>query len=53
MSQGKELEQVWKKKRKKKHIKIDEFHEHLNKQNTSFQFTKEIKENSVVETILL
>ena len=25
--------------------KIDEFHEHLNKQNTSIQFTKEIKEN--------
>ena len=25
--------------------KIDEFHKHLNKQNTSIQFTKEIKEN--------
>ena len=25
--------------------KIDEFHEHLNKQNTSIQFTKEIEEN--------
>ena len=25
--------------------KIDEFHEHLNKQNTSIQFTKEIKDN--------
>ena len=28
--------------------KINEFHEHLNKQNTSIQFTKEIKENSKV-----
>ena len=25
--------------------KIDEFHEHLNKQNTNIQFTKEIEEN--------
>ena len=25
--------------------KIDEFHEHLNKQNISIQFTKEIEEN--------
>ena len=25
--------------------KIDEFHEHLNKQNTTIQFTKEIEEN--------
>ena len=28
--------------------KIDEFHEHLNKQNTSIQFTKEIEENGKV-----
>ena len=28
--------------------KIDEFHEHLNKQNTSIQFTKEIKENGEI-----
>ena len=25
--------------------KIDEFHKHLNKQNTSIQFTKEIEDN--------
>ena len=25
--------------------KIDEFHEHLNEQNTNIQFTKEIEEN--------
>ena len=28
--------------------KIDEFHEHLNKQNTSIQFTKEIEENGKI-----
>ena len=28
--------------------KIDEFHEHLNKQNTSTQFTKEIEENGKI-----
>ena len=28
--------------------KVDEFHEHLNKQNTSIQFTKEIEENSKI-----
>ena len=28
--------------------KINEFHEHLNKQNTSIQFTKEIKENGTI-----
>ena len=28
--------------------KIDEFHEHLNKQNTNIQFTKEIDENSKI-----
>ena len=28
--------------------KVDEFHEHLNKQNTSIRFTKEIKENSKI-----
>ena len=27
---------------------IDEFHEHLNKQNTSIQFTKEIEENGKI-----
>ena len=28
--------------------KIDEFHEHLNKQNTSIQFTKDIEENGKI-----
>ena len=28
--------------------KIDEFHEHLNKQNTSIQFAKEIEENGKI-----
>ena len=28
--------------------KIDEFHEHLNKQNTSIQFTKEVVENGKI-----
>ena len=28
--------------------KMDEFHEHLNKQNTSIQFTKEIEENGKI-----
>ena len=28
--------------------KIDEFHEHLNKQNSSIQFTKEIEENGKI-----
>ena len=28
--------------------KIDEFHEHLNEQNTNIQFTKEIEENSKI-----
>ena len=28
--------------------KIEEFHEHLNKQNTSIQFTKEIEENGKI-----
>ena len=28
--------------------KIDEFHEHLNKQNTSIQFTREIEENGKI-----
>ena len=28
--------------------KIDKFHEHLNKQNTNIQFTKEIKENGKI-----
>ena len=28
--------------------KVDEFHEHLNKQNTNVQFTKEIEENSKI-----
>ena len=28
--------------------KIDEFHKHLNKQNTSIQFTKEIEENGKI-----
>ena len=28
--------------------KIDEFHEHLNKQNTSIQFTKEIEEHGKI-----
>ena len=28
--------------------KVDEFHEHLNKQNTCIQFTKEIEENGKI-----
>ena len=28
--------------------KIDEFHEHLNEQNTNIQFTKEIEENDKI-----
>ena len=28
--------------------KIDEFHEHLNEQNTNIQFTKEIEENGKI-----
>ena len=31
--------------------KIDEFHEHLNKQNTSIQFTKEIEENGKIPSL--